>query len=121
MSADNIVRAFPKKKLCVSISMLISFPSKVPEFNRFLTVRDQHKLTVFVFEIISIIPELLCKNYFGNGTVTFCLSGTGTVTKWNHKRRHDKFLGNNAASNNIKVKIFYHFYFILTAFYGLDK
>jgi hypothetical protein len=53
------------------------------------------------------------------GTITFCLSGTGTVIKWNHKRRDDKFLGNSAASINIlKGMIFYQFFF--TAFIGLD-
>ncbi len=48
--------------------------------------------------------------YCGTGTVgtgPLCLSGTRTVIKWNHKRREDKFLGNNADSINIrKRKIF---------------
>jgi hypothetical protein len=95
MSADNLVRTFPKKKFVKSISMLISF-LKLPVFNRFLIVKDQQnqKLYVFVLEIISIIPELLCKNYCRNGTrtrtISFCFwlsgNGTRTVIEWNHKR-----------------------------------
>ncbi len=55
------------------------------------------------------------------GSVTFGLSGTGTVIKWNHKRLDDnfRFLSNNAASINIKNAGFLQF-FLKTASYGLD-
>ncbi len=125
MSTDNIVRHFLKKKIMRMVRYPLDTnlsPLNPNSVKPFSTVTDQQKLSVFVFVIISIIPELFCKNYCGNGTrtVSFCLSGTEnrTVIKWNHKRWHDKFLVNNAASINIKVKIFY---FILTAFYGLDR
>jgi hypothetical protein len=56
------------------------------------------------------------------GTVTFCLTGTGSGTVINEitkKRKDDKVLGSNAASMNIKKARFLQFFFF-TAFHGLE-
>jgi hypothetical protein len=71
-----------------------------------------------VLNASTILVGPLLRNW-NRRTLTVCLSGTGTVIKWYHKRGDDKFLGNNAAAIDIKKARFFTTNFFKLLFYGL--